>query len=68
MCSYNFVGKKLGESSLFFNISLHLLTVSNSRNVSPTEKSVDKQLANSFRAGGPGEPAICVVNCSTNFF
>lgn len=66
--AYSLVGKKLGESSLFFNISLHLLTVSNSRNVSPTENSVDRQLANSFRVGGPGDPWIWVVNCSTSFF
>lgn len=66
--SYNLVGKKLGESSLFFKMSLHLLTVSNSKNVSPTENNVDKQLAKSLRVGGPGDPWIWVVNCSTNFF
>lgn len=49
-------------------MSLHLFTVSNSRKVSPTENNVDRQFANSFRVGGPGEPWICVVNCSTNFF
>lgn len=56
LMTYSLVGKKLGESSLFFNMSLHLLTVSNKRNVSPTEKSVDRQLANSLRVGGPGDP------------
>lgn len=54
--TYNFVGRKLGESSLFLRMSLHLFTVSNNRKVSPTENSVDKQLANNFRVGGPGEP------------
>lgn len=62
------VGKKLGESSRFFRMSLHLLTVSKSRKVSPTEKSVAKQLAISLRVGGPGALWMCVVNCSTNFF
>lgn len=65
---YSFVGKKLGESSLFFKISLHLLTVSNNRKVSPTENNVAKQLAINFLVGGPGEPWMCVVNCSTSFF
>lgn len=54
--TYNFVGRKLGESSLFLRMSLHLLTVSKSRNVSPTENRVDKQLASNFRVGGPGAP------------
>lgn len=54
--TYNLVGRKLGESSLFLRMSLHLFTVSNNRNVSPTENSVDRQLASSFRVGGPGEP------------
>lgn len=54
--THNFVGKKLGESSLFLRMSLHLLTVSNNRNVSPTENSVERQLASSFRVGGPGDP------------
>lgn len=53
--THNFVGRKLGESSLFLRMSLHLLTVSNNRKVSPTENSVDRQLANSFRVGGPGD-------------
>lgn len=66
--AYNFVGRKLGESSLFFRMSLHLFAVSNSRNVSPTENSVDRQLASSFRVGGPGDPCMCVVSCSTSFF
>lgn len=66
--TYSLVGRKLGESSLFLRMSLHLLTVSKRRNVSPTENSVDKQLASSFRVGGPGAPWMCVVNCSTNFF
>lgn len=58
LVTYNFVGKKLGESSLFFNISLHLFAVSKSKNVSPTENNVDKQLASNFLVGGPGEPCI----------
>lgn len=54
--TYNLVGRKLGESSLFLRMSLHLFTVSKRRNVSPTENSVDKQLASNFRVGGPGAP------------
>lgn len=54
--THSFVGRKLGESSLFLRISLHLFTVSKSRKVSPTEKRVAKQAAISFRVGGPGEP------------
>lgn len=54
--TYSFVGKKLGESSLFFSMSLHLLTVSNNKKVSPTENSVAKQLAINFLVGGPGDP------------
>lgn len=66
--TYNFVANTDGESSLFFSMSLHLLTVSKSRNVSPTENSVAKQLAIRFRVGGPGELWMCVVSCSTSFF
>lgn len=65
--TYNFVGKKLGESSLFFRMSLHLLTVSNRRNVSPTLNKVARHLAIRRRVGGPGAPCMCLVNCSTNF-
>lgn len=54
--THNFVGRKLGESSLFLRMSLHLLTVSNNRKVSPTENRVERQLASSFRVGGPGDP------------
>lgn len=64
---HSFVGKKLGESSLFLKISLHLLTVSKSRNVSPTLNKVARHLAMRRRVGGPGAPCICLVNCSTNF-
>lgn len=66
--TYSLVGRKLGESSLFFRMSLHLLTVSKSRNVSPTENRVAKHWAMSFLVGGPGEPWMCVVSCSTSFF
>lgn len=66
--TYNFVASTDGESSLFFSMSLHLLTVSKSRNVSPTENRVAKQLAIRFRVGGPGELWMCVVSCSTSFF
>lgn len=53
--TYSLVGKKLGESSLFLRISLHLLTVSKSKNVSPTENKVARHLAISFLVGGPGD-------------
>lgn len=67
MINYNFVGKKLGESSLFLKMSLHLLTVSKSKNVSPTLNRVARHRAIRRRVGGPGAPCICLVNCSTNF-
>lgn len=62
------VGRKLGESSLFLRISLHLLTVSNRRKVSPTLNSVARQRAISLRVGGPGDSWMCCVSCSTSFF
>jgi hypothetical protein len=62
------VGRKLGESSLFLRISLHLLTVSKSRKVSPTLNSVARQRAISLRVGGPGDSWMCCVSCSTSFF
>lgn len=62
------VGRKLGESSLFLRISLHLLTVSKRRKVSPTLNSVARQRAISLRVGGPGDSWMCCVNCSTSFF
>ena len=65
--THNFVGRKLGESSLFFKMSLHLLTVSKSRNVSPTLNSVAKHRAISLLVGGPCAPCMCRVSCSTNF-
>lgn len=65
--AYNFVGRKLGESSLFFKMSLHLFTVSNSKNVSPTLNNVARHRAISLRVGGPGAFCICLLNCSTNF-
>lgn len=67
MATYNFVGRKLGESSLFLRISLHLLTVSKSKNVSPTLNKVARHLAMRRRVGGPGAPCICLVSCSTSF-
>ena len=61
----SFVGR---ESSLVFTIiSLHLFTVSKSKNVSPTLNNVAKQRAINRRVGGPGAPCMCLVNCSTNF-
>lgn len=68
MLAYSLVARTDGESSLFFSMSLHLLTVSNSKKVSPTENRVARQLAIRFRVGGPGELWMCVVSCSTNFF
>lgn len=65
--THSFVGRKLGESSLFFKISLHLLTVSKSKNVSPTLKRVARHRAIKRRVGGPGAPCMCLVSCSTNF-
>lgn len=53
--TYSFVVKKLGESSLFFRMSLHLLTVSNNKNVSPTENNVARHRAINLLVGGPGE-------------
>jgi hypothetical protein len=50
----NFVGKNEGESSLLFKMSVHWLTVSKRRKVSPTAKIVAKHLAINFLAGGPG--------------
>lgn len=51
----SFVGKKLGELILVLQYKpLHLLTVSKSRNVSPTENKVAKHWAISFLVGGPG--------------
>lgn len=49
------MGKKLGESSLFFRISVHLFIVSKRRNVSPTLNTVAIHLANNLRIGGPGD-------------
>lgn len=53
--TYNLVGRKLGESSLFLRISLHLFTESNNKNVSPTLNKVAKFFAINLRAIGPGE-------------
>jgi hypothetical protein len=62
------VGRKLGESSLFLRTSLHLLTVSKRRKVSPTLNRVARQRAISLRVGGPGDSWMCCVSCSTSFF
>lgn len=48
-------------------MSLHLFTVSNKRNVSPTLKRVARQRAIRRRVGGPGAPCMCLVSCSTSF-
>jgi hypothetical protein len=56
--TYSLVGRKLGESSLFFMMSLHFPIVSNKSNESPTTKSVAKFLANNFLVGGPGDSLI----------
>lgn len=66
--TYNLTGKKLGESSLFLMISLHLLIVSNNKEASPTLNKVAKQRPISFLVGGPGDSLICLISCSTNFF
>lgn len=66
--TYSFVARKLGESSLFLSMSLHLFTVSNNRKVSPTENSVARFLAMSFLAEGPGESFTNATSCSTSFF
>lgn len=65
--AHNFVGRKLGESSLFLRMSLHLLTVSKRRKVSPTLNKVAKHRAMSLRVGGPGAPCMWRVSCSTSF-
>lgn len=62
------MGKKLGESSLFLIMSLHLLIESNNKEASPTLKSVAKTRPISFLVGGPGDSFICLMSCSTNFF
>lgn len=66
--AHSLVERKLGESSLLRRMSLHLLTVSKSRKVSPTLNRVAKQRATSLRVGGPGDSCILCVNCSTSFF
>lgn len=52
--TYNFVERYVKESSFIRNISLHLLTVSKRRNVSPTLNKVAKHFAINILVGGPG--------------
>lgn len=52
--TYNFVERYVKESSFIRNMSLHLLTVSKRRNVSPTLNKVAKHLAINILVGGPG--------------
>ena len=68
MYIYSLVNKYVGESSLFFSMSLSLLTVSKRRNASPTLNKVAKQWPTSWRIGGPGLVLIWAISCSTSFF
>lgn len=52
--TYNFVERYVKESSLIRKMSLHLLTVSKRRNVSPTLNNVAKHFAINILVGGPG--------------
>lgn len=49
-------------------ISLHLFSVSNKSNVSPTLNIVARLRAKSFLVGGPGDSLICEVSWATNCF
>lgn len=65
--TYSLVGKYDGESSFTLIMSLHLFTVSNKRNVSPTENSVARHLASSLRAGAPSDSLRRFTSCATSF-
>lgn len=52
--TYSFVERYVKESSFIRNISLHLLTVSKRRKVSPTLNKVAKHFAINILVGGPG--------------
>ena len=67
MYIYSLVNKYVGESSLFFSMSLSLLTVSKRRNASPTLNKVAKQWPTSWQICGPGLELIWAISCSTSF-